>query len=56
MLFGVCYRPPGQTVEASETFLVELQNSLDLALSDNAEVIFIMGDFNDRCKVTLPLN
>ena len=49
ILFGTCYRPPGQNAASIDNFLNELQYSIDLALQSDPDVIVLTGDFNDRC-------
>ena len=49
ILFCTCYRPPGQDAASIDIFMNELQNSIDLALQSNPDVILLTGDFNDRC-------
>ena len=49
LLFGVCYRPPGQLVGEVEAFLSSLEQTLYLAQQKNLTKLVLMGDFNDPC-------
>ncbi len=48
--FGVCYRPPGQSVQDRKDFLDLLESHLEqvLALCRNSHSLILTGDFNDR--------
>ena len=48
-LVGCCYRPPGQSLAQSNSFLSSFENSLELSLDSQPNSLTIMGDFNDRC-------
>ena len=49
-MVGVCYRPPNQDAASRDFFLSELQQSLQNIMSINTNSIYLLGDFNDRCK------
>jgi exonuclease III len=51
ILVGACYRPPGQNLEEKELFISKLNDSLELVLQYKPESIFLLGDFNDSCRV-----
>ena len=51
ILFGVYYRPPGQSAAQCDNFISALQTSIDRAHDGGATHIIITGDFNDTCKV-----
>ena len=48
-LFCVCYRPPGQNVASIQSFLIDLQTTIDMSISEQSDCIIITGDLNDRC-------
>ncbi len=50
VLVATYYRPPGQRVNAIDNFIEKLEESLNLALACNPDLLLIMGDFNDRCR------
>ena len=49
VMFCVCYRPPGQNAQSINTFLSDMQSSIDKIYSEQYDCIIITGDFNDRC-------
>jgi hypothetical protein len=49
LLFGTVYRPPNQNANEIELFLTNLQDTIDLATSDNPYAMTLLGDLNDRC-------
>ena len=51
LLFGVCYRPPGQNNADKQAFLFDLELSLNAVSSYKADSIILTGDFNDPCYV-----
>ena len=46
---GTCYRPPGMNSQSINTFISDLQSSLNEICIENPEALFLLGDFNDRC-------
>ena len=44
ILFGTCYRPPGQNAEQVTCFLTDIQNCLNTIYSDKPECIILTGD------------
>ena len=51
ILFGVCYRPLGQSVLEAAGFLEKLEFSLVLATNKSFDSIILVGDFNDTCTI-----
>ena len=51
VLFGVCYRPPGQSVLEAAEFLEKLEFSLALTTNKSFDSIILVGDFNDTCAI-----
>ena len=49
ILVGVYYRPPGQSAAERDIFLDDFANSAVEALSNPADSVIILGDFNDCC-------
>ncbi len=49
VIIGAYYRPPGATQIGINTFLSELESSVNGAFSCKPECVVIVGDFNDRC-------
>ena len=49
ILFGVCYRPPGQPAGQVAEFLANLENSLALIACKKYDTVILVGDFNDPC-------
>ena len=50
-IVGCCYRPPGQNLLAVNSFLLDLEQSIQSVLATNPHSVTILGDFNDRCTV-----
>ena len=50
LLIGTYYRPPGQSAVNRDAFIDSLSYSIAKAVESNCTVIFITGDFNDRCE------
>jgi hypothetical protein len=50
ILVGVCYRPPGMNREQASKFIDDLQISLNAAMMYESDGVYLLGDFNDRCK------
>ena len=48
-VIGCCYRPPGRSRLEINTFLLDLEDSIQSVLDTNPFSITILGDFNDRC-------
>ena len=44
----LCYRPPGQTIDEINNFIIDVQTSLDQFYSEKPDCIALTGDFNDR--------
>ena len=51
LLFGVCYRPPGQNSTDKLLFMSNLEQSLIMANSYLPNSVILVGDFNDPCVV-----
>ena len=51
LLFGVCYRPPGQNRTDKLFFMSYLEQSLIVANSYLPNSVILVADFNDRCVV-----
>ena len=49
ILFGVCYRPPGQTRDDQNMFCRLLENSIENVKLICPDIIVLLRDFNDRC-------
>ena len=49
ILLCTCYRPPGQSSEDINTFLDELQQTIDSVMRLQPDGLILVGDFNDRC-------
>ena len=52
LLFGVCYRPPGQSAKERTDFLYNFETTFDHISSSNENFysIILTGDFNDSCS------
>ena len=48
---GCCYRRPGQNLLEVNSFLHDLENSIQAVLDSNPHSVTILGDFNDRCTL-----
>ena len=51
IIFGIYYRPPGQTLEQRTDFIASFTKSVETAFLLHPHLIVIAGDFNDRCNV-----
>ena len=49
ILFGVCYRPPGQSAGQVAEFVANLENTLALIACKKYDTVILVGDFNDPC-------
>jgi hypothetical protein len=49
VILGIGYRPPRQSREEVESFIVQFRTSLNSIIARSPESIILMGDFNDRC-------
>jgi len=49
VLIGVAYRPPGMNRQAATDYIHRIQDTLTRVLTTNADSVYLMGDFNDRC-------
>ena len=48
-IIGTCYRPPGMNALQINTFLANLQSTINSICQENPEAFFLLGDFNDTC-------
>ena len=47
VIMGTCYRPPGINEPQINTFLANLQNTINSICQENSNAFFLLGDFND---------